>query len=90
MDLNELRKEIDAVDRQIVALFEKRLEISERMAEYKKNTGMPVQDKAREAEKIALVQSQAHTDFSRQHIEELYILLMSLSRKLQEELIKKS
>lgn len=90
MDLNELRKEIDDVDRQIVALFEKRLEISEHMAEYKKNTGMPVQDKAREAEKIAQVQSQAHTDFSRLHIEELYTLLMSLSRKLQEELIKKS
>ena len=40
MDLNELRKEIDAVDRQIVELFEKRMEISERLAAYKQKQGM--------------------------------------------------
>ena len=90
MDLNELRKEIDAVDRQIVELFEKRMEISERIAACKQKEGMPIQDKAREAEKIAQVQSLAHTDFNRQHIEELYTLLISLSRKLQEDLNKKS
>ena len=90
MDLDELRKEIDAVDRQIVALFEKRMEISERIAAYKQKEGMPIRDEAREAEKIRQVQSLAHTDFNRQHIEELYTLLISLSRKLQEELTKKS
>ena len=90
MDLNELRKEIDAVDAEIVKLFEKRLEISERIAAYKKNAGIPIQDPTREAEKIAQIQNLTHTDFARQHIEELYTLLMSLSRKLQEEKTKKS
>ena len=90
MDLNELRKEIDSVDREIVALFEKRLEISERIAACKQSTGKPVRDEAREAEKIAQVKDLTHTDFGRKHIEELYTLLMSLSRKLQEEKIKKS
>ena len=90
MDLNELRKEIDAVDAEIVKLFEKRLDISESIAAYKKNAGMPIQDSTREAEKIAQIQNLTHTDFARQHIEELYTLLMSLSRKLQEELAKKS
>ena len=90
MDLKNLRKEIDAVDRQIVALFEKRMEISERIAAYKQKEGMPIRDEAREAEKIRQVQNLTHTDFNRQHIEELYTLLISLSRKLQEELTKKS
>ena len=90
MDLNELRKEIDSVDREIVALFEKRLEISERIAACKQSVGKPVRDEAREAEKIQQVQNLTHTDFARKHIEELYTLLMSLSRKLQEERIKKS
>ena len=90
MDLNELRKEIDAVDRQIVELFEKRLEISERIAAYKQSAGKAVRDEARETEKITQVKELAHTDFGRKHIEELYTLLMSLSRKLQEEKIKKS
>ena len=90
MDLKDLRKEIDDVDRRIVELFEKRMEISERLAAYKQEKGMPIRDEAREAEKIRQVQSLAHTDFNRQHIEELYTLLISLSRKLQEELTKKS
>jgi len=90
MDLKELRKEIDAVDAEIVKLFEKRMEISERFAAYKKSAGLPIQDKAREKEKIQQVQSLTHTDFNREHIEELYTVLISLSRKLQEEKAKKS
>ena len=90
MDLDELRKEIDAVDRQIVELFEKRMEISEHIAAFKRKEGIPVQDKAREQEKIKQVQSMTHTSFNRQHIEELYTLLIALSRKLQEELNKAS
>ena len=90
MDLNELRKEIDAVDREIVSLFEKRMEISERIAAFKQSAGKAVRDEAREAEKIAQVKKLACTDFGRKHIEELYTLLISLSRKLQEELAKKS
>ena len=90
MDFKELRKEIDAVDAEIVKLFEKRMEISERLAEYKKAAGLPIRDEAREKEKILKVQSMTHTAFNREHIEELYTLLISLSRKLQEEKTKTS
>lgn len=90
MDLKELRKEIDAVDAEIVKLFEKRMEISERMAACKQKAGIPVRDEAREKEKILKVQSLTHTAFGREHIEELYTVLMSLSRKLQEEKTKTS
>ena len=85
MDLDELRKEIDAVDAEIVKLFEKRMEISERIAAYKQQAGIPVRDEAREKEKILKVQNLTHTEFNKAHIEELYTALMSLSRKLQEE-----
>ena len=90
MDLNELRKEIDAVDAEIVRLFEKRMEISEHMAAYKQKAGIPVRDQEREKEKILKVQNLTHTAFNREHIEELYTVLISLSRKLQEEQIKTS
>ena len=90
MDLKELRKEIDAVDQELVALFERRMEISEKFAAFKKEKGIPVRDEAREKEKIRQVQDMTHTAFCRQHIEELYNLLISLSRKRQEELVKKS
>ena len=90
MDLKELRKEIDAVDAEIVKLFEKRMEISERIAAFKQQAGIPVRDEAREKEKILKVQSLTHTAFNKEHIEELYTVLMSLSRKLQEEKTKTS
>ena len=90
MDLDELRKEIDAVDAEIVKLFEKRMEISERIAAYKQQARIPVRDEMREKEKIQQVQSLTHTEFNRKHIEELYTVLMALSRKLQEEKTKKS
>ena len=90
MDLKELRKEIDAVDAEIVKLFEKRMEISERIASYKQQAGIQVRDEEREKEKILKVQSLTHTEFNRKHIEELYTALISLSRKLQEEITKTS
>ena len=90
MNLDELRKEIDAVDAEIVKLFEKRMEISERIAAYKQQAGIPVRDEAREKEKILKVQNLTHTEFNKKHIEELYTALMSLSRKLQEEITKTS
>ena len=39
MDLLELRGQIDAIDEQIVDLYEKRMDISRQVAEYKIKTG---------------------------------------------------
>ena len=50
MDLKELRNEIDVVDRQIVDLFEKRMDIASRVADYKIANGKKVFDKEREGD----------------------------------------
>ena len=64
MDLLELRGRIDEIDQQIVALYEKRMEVSKQVAEYKIETGKRVFDKAREEEKIQKVKSLTHNDFN--------------------------
>ena len=46
MDLLELRGKIDEIDEQIVALYERRMDISRQVAEYKIGTGKKVFDKA--------------------------------------------
>ena len=46
-DLNELRREIDGIDRELVKLFEKRMEVSAQIGAYKASRGMPVLDAAR-------------------------------------------
>ena len=44
-DLKELRDQIDVIDRQIVDLYQERMEIAAGVAEYKINTGKKVFDK---------------------------------------------
>ena len=42
MDLSQLRQQIDTIDRQIVDLYEKRMDVSRQVAEYKIETGKQV------------------------------------------------
>ncbi len=88
MDLLELRKQIDEVDARIVELYERRMEICRNVAEYKIETGKKVFDRTREMEKIAKVQSMTHNDFNRIGISELFEQIMSMSRKLQYQMLE--
>lgn len=87
MDLLELRGRIDEIDSRIVALYEQRMEVSRQVAEYKIETGKRVFDKAREEEKIQKVKSLTHNEFNSHGIEELFEQIMSMSRKLQYQLL---
>ncbi|MDO4302457.1 MAG: prephenate dehydratase [Bacillota bacterium] len=83
MDLLDLREQIDVIDAQIVELYEKRMEVSRQVSEYKIKTGKKVFDKAREEEKLRKVKSLTHNEFNSHGIEELFEQIMSMSRKLQ-------
>lgn len=87
MDLQELRGQIDEIDREIVALYEKRMDISTKVAQYKIETGKKVFDPAREKEKIAAVKALTHNAFNSTGIEELFEQIMSMSRKLQYQML---
>lgn len=52
-DLTELRSEIDSIDRELMRLFEERMNISRQVGDYKRERGMPVFDETREKEVIA-------------------------------------
>ena len=88
MDLADLRVKIDEIDEQIVDLYEKRMDISRQVAEYKIETGKQVFDKKREEEKLRKVKSLTHNDFNSHGIEELFEQIMSMSRKLQYRLLQ--
>ncbi len=83
MDLLELRQQIDEIDSRIVELYEQRMDVSRRVAEYKISTGKKVFDRQREAEKLAKVKSLTHNEFNSHGVEELFEQIMSMSRKLQ-------
>lgn len=89
-DLAELRTEIDGIDRQIVELFEKRMDICGQVAEYKIATGKKVFDKEREEAKLDTLTSLAHGDINQHGVRELFQQIMSMSRKLQYQLLAKN
>ena len=63
-DLQECRKEIDIIDKEILRLFEKRMKVCENVAEYKIHTGKKVLDPKREQDKITVLKDSAHGEFN--------------------------
>lgn len=81
--LEELRKQLDTIDDQIVHLYEERMRVCEAVGEYKVQSGKKVYDQAREKAKLADVASKVSGEFNKKGVQELYEQLMSMSRKLQ-------
>lgn len=87
--LLELRDKLDIIDEQIVELYEKRMAICEEVGNIKIDAGRKIFDKQREKEKLATVTANAKDDFYKKGISELFEQLMSMSRKLQYQLLTK-
>ena len=87
--LLELRDKLDVIDEQIVELYEKRMAICEEVGNLKIDAGRKIFDKHREKEKLATVTANAKDDFNKKGISGLFEQLMSMSRKLQYQLLTK-
>lgn len=83
LDLEEIRKQLDGIDRELVALFETRMELCREVAEYKIGTGKPVYDGEREQQKIDAVTGMVEGEFLKQAVKELFTQIMTISRNYQ-------
>ncbi|MCD8149974.1 MAG: chorismate mutase [Clostridiales bacterium] len=86
-DLQEIRADIDRIDRQIVDLYEERMELTTQVADYKISTGKQVFDAEREISKLNSVAEMAHSDFTSHGARELFEHIMAMSRKKQYQLL---
>ena len=64
MDITELREEIDKIDDQLVKLFVQRMQVSEQVAQYKRERNLPILVPAREREKLKDVAGKAGPDMA--------------------------
>ena len=87
IELSELRTQLDKIDKNIVELYQQRMEICKGVAEYKIANGKMVLDKEREAQKIRTLTALADNEFNEKGIEELFEQIMSISRKLQYQML---
>jgi chorismate mutase/prephenate dehydratase len=83
MDLSEIRLQLDECDKELVKLYEKRMNLAEEVAKTKLESGKAVLDKDREKVKLASVAASVENKEFEGGAKEMFKLLMSMSRKLQ-------
>lgn len=88
LDLGEIRKEIDGIDKQLVELFEQRMKLTKEVAEYKIQTGKKVLDTDRERAKLEAVTSLVKNKENIHAIDDLFSQIMANSRKGQYQLLE--
>ncbi|MBQ8834869.1 MAG: bifunctional chorismate mutase/prephenate dehydratase [Oscillospiraceae bacterium] len=82
MDLTEIRKDIDKIDDQLVQLFCQRMNLSAKVADYKKANNMPILVPARERAILQSVAEKAGPEMAN-YARVLYSMLFELSRSYQ-------
>ena len=88
-NLEDYRREIDYIDRELIALFEKRMNVAIKVEKYKKERNLPIFNAKREEEviekNINLLNNKEYSEITRSYFEKI----MELSRSLQADLMEK-
>lgn len=80
--LFKYREEIKKIDLEIVKLFNERLNVVSNIKEYKKENNLPILDKKREEELLAILLNEVDED-KKPLLEKLYNLMFSISKEYQ-------
>lgn len=83
MDLDELRTEINGIDKKLVELFENRMEIVSQISEYKLKNNLPVLNSLRENEVIEKNINYLKDKNLSPYLKDFYINLMNISKDYQ-------
>ena len=84
MELSDYRKEIDEIDKEMTRLFERRMDVAVKVAEYKINNKLPIFNGGREAEVIQKNVKRLNNSNYESLIRKYFNHLMELSRALQQ------
>lgn len=88
-ELENLRERIDTIDKELITLFEERMNVVNDIAEYKINNNLPILNQNREDIVIskvkAIVKNKDYTDSAIDFIKHI----MEISKKFQQKIISK-
>jgi len=88
-ELEQCRKEIDTIDKELLILFEKRMDVAVRVANYKKENNLPIYDEERESKIIKKNVDNLENKHYDLLARRFFLSIMELSRSLQESIVKK-
>ena len=86
MDIKNLRENIDTIDKKLTELFSKRMDVAAKIAEYKREKGLPVLDPVRERVKLSEISDMTPEEL-RDYSEILYSIIFELSRDYQSRIL---
>lgn len=87
MNLDEIRKQIDEIDGQILELFCRRMNLVKEVAAYKIENGLPVLRPEREQSILENVSNRAGAEYGL-YAAELFRCLMEVSREMQTQIME--
>ena len=86
-NINDLRKDIELIDEEILRLLSKRLEKSKMIAKAKQKNGIPFEDNNREIELEKLwIEKAKEFGIGQTHVHQILIDILNLSKKEQKKL----
>jgi len=88
-EIEQCRKEIDEIDKELVNLFERRMDVAIRVANFKKENDLPIYDEEREPKVIKKNVDNLKNKNYDLLARRFFLSIMELSRSLQESIIKK-
>lgn len=88
-ELENLREKIDAIDKEMIALFEKRMDIVADIAAYKIKNNLPVLNQNREDIVVSKVKSTVKNKDYADSAADLIKDIMEISKKFQQKIISK-
>lgn len=87
-DIRMLREQLDQIDREIIGLLEKRLEVSREVARWKRTMGLPVLDAGREERVLETRAAMLREPERREDVRTLFRDIMAMSRAEQETVLQ--
>lgn len=88
MTLEECRKEIDALDKELTHILEQRMKVVAKVAAYKKENHMEIFDPRREQQVLDKIAAMAQYEELAPYLQKIYQCIMDESKQYEREYIK--
>ena len=87
--LNKYRKKIDKIDKRLIKLFEKRMDIAKKVGDYKYEHNMEIFAADREKEVLKKRTAQIKNPEYKKYASDFFENIMGISKELQSEIVDK-
>ena len=88
LQIDSYRKSIEEIDKQVAELFQERMNVVSKIAEYKKINNLPIFDNEREL--ILIKKNRQYIDNPAlvEYYEKIFKMFLEVSKQYQEEILK--